>query len=837
MANFQEVTTINKVCPGNHKHAAWGIVKSGRKKRFATSLEVHYPTGLCEAIVQAFILKFINLGLAVPQQPSTNAGAQAFSGVLPTSSSVQLFLPEFKSKLVVIFAKKGIQIWPPQRVATSSAKLLSSLEIGGDGIVNVQELQDDLKARCAAASVPVSLDGIQGKHQGPVKLQIYGVYWTVEEFAQRAKEVEHPLSAHRALPAALLETVESNVRMDQFELAKLRAQFVAKWTQRAKELETEERQLKEGMEPFVARAMAKKRLCLFKEMLQAHGYPDLGVVDELASGANLVGNVSATGMLPQKFQPALLSVDELRRRSALVREVVMAQSGSSGDDSLDEQVWAKTMEEVDQGWLEGPLDECSVEVSTPLSRRFGLCQKKDKVRLIDDYSESGVNSCVGTEESPALHTVDVACAMLTAWFSLCGVSNVQSELATRTFDLTSAYRQIGLSSEGRQFSYLRVYCPKSASNKIFRSTVLPFGAVRSVHTFLRCARAIWWLGVVGCKLMWTSFYDDFICFSQKGLERCTELTIVSLFKLLGWEFAESGDKCQPFDNTCSALGVLISLTESSAGLARIHNTRKRIEELCEEINRVVKEGKLSMKAAQRLRGRMQFADSQIWGKTGRRCMRTLREFACGYRMWLNRKDVFFLERFKSLLTSDCPRMVKSPSCDNILVFTDACYEKDSDTLVCGLGGVILFPFGDVRYFAVALSEQQREILGEGKKKQIIFEAETLTALLAIFLWRNCIVDSKCVFFVDNEGCKFALLKGLSENAIVDMMAEMFIEMEDCVNVPIWLARVPSKSNLADEPSRFELQRMIDMKAMDCSSDAATQLDTLLTKIERGVTDS
>ena len=74
----------------------------------------------------------------------------------------------------------------------------------------------------------------------------------------------------------------------------------------------------------------------------------------------------------------------------------------------------------------------------------------------------------------------------------------------------------------------------------------PFGAVRSVHSFLRLARALWWLGVTGCCIIWTSFYDDFISFSRPKLVGSTEKIVAALFKLLGWIFAEEGDKAQPF---------------------------------------------------------------------------------------------------------------------------------------------------------------------------------------------------------------------------------------------------------------------------------------------------
>ena len=130
------------------------------------------------------------------------------------------------------------------------------------------------------------------------------------------------------------------------------------------------------------------------------------------------------------------------------------------------------------------------------------------MRLIDDFTDSGINSCVLVSESPLLHIVDVASAMLTLWFRKCTDSCRDSQLSTRTFDLKSAYRQLGLSAEGRALAVLKVFDPTDQEVKLFRANVLPFGAVRSVHSFLRVARAIWWIGVFGASLMWTSFFDD-----------------------------------------------------------------------------------------------------------------------------------------------------------------------------------------------------------------------------------------------------------------------------------------------------------------------------------------
>ena len=72
-----------------------------------------------------------------------------------------------------------------------------------------------------------------------------------------------------------------------------------------------------------------------------------------------------------------------------------------------------------------------------------------------------------------------------------------------------------------------------------------------------------------------------------------------------------------------------------------------------------------------------------------------------------------------------------------------------------------------------LDKHARVVLGELKKKQIIFEAETLSAVTAFLLWLPVLFDKKCVFFVDNEGTKFFARRGTSDNQVVDLLAECF----------------------------------------------------------------
>jgi hypothetical protein len=364
------------------------------------------------------------------------------------------------------------------------------------------------------------------------EFRIFGVPREPTEFLQKSLMVTHPMDRSGALPTELRFAILQMAQRDASEVAKHRLDFFKFWNERAKQLDSEEQQIRKSMDKTVEKAVRGKRLALFKEMLQFCKYPDLGVLDELVEGADLVGEVPRTGMLPLKFTPAVLTEESLETQSSMRRSLVENDGKGSGDLEVDRAVWEQTLQECDKGWLLGPLTSGEVPSSGPISKRFGLRQRH-KIRLIDDYSESAVDQAVTVYESPSLHTIDVACVAIACWFGDCGDHDKDPELQVKTFDLESAYRQVGLSARGRKVAYIRVWNPDTGSWAFFQAQVSPFGAVRSVHSFLRLARAIWWLGTTACWLVWSSFFDDYIVMSTPSLSKSTELTASLLFKNVG----------------------------------------------------------------------------------------------------------------------------------------------------------------------------------------------------------------------------------------------------------------------------------------------------------------
>ena len=174
-------------------------------------------------------------------------------------------------------------------------------------------------------------------------------------------------------------------------------------------------------------------------IIEAEGYPDKGVFEELAFGTELTGCVPRTGVFDPVFKPALITTEELAEQVESSNKAIFRSVRSSGDAEVDEVVFQKTLEERDAGWLRGPVPFHELGKGCVLSRRFGL-KKPNKVRLIDDLSKSNMNSTVQTPESPRPHSTDVVASMALA--VLLGASG--RKVLGKTFDLKSAYRQLGI---------------------------------------------------------------------------------------------------------------------------------------------------------------------------------------------------------------------------------------------------------------------------------------------------------------------------------------------------------------------------------------------------------
>ena len=393
-----------------------------------------------------------------------------------------------------------------------------------------------------------------------------------------------------------------------------------------------------------------------------------------------------------------------------------------------------------------------------------------------------------------------------------------SGLSGRTYDLKHAYKQYGISEADRRILRLAVKNPQTKGVALFGINSLPFGASGSVSGFLRISMAIWYLGLVLFRLVWTAFFDDYTVFSRDALISNTSKTVEMLFDLLGVEFARDGDKACAFSKCFKSLGVEIDLKDFESRLVRLGHTQDRREEL-----RVVLKDKdilqskcITAKQAESMRGRLHWFESFAFGRVANGAVKILGDLAlCGKRKIDHGAGDLAALTFLCDRVLTAPPLVITPSCLlTWVVFTDGACEGAEGQKKGGIGGVLIDPQGRVEAFFGGEVPNGIMSLFLAKSRNLIYELEVLPVLISIWMWGDRLTRSQVCWYLDNEASCSAFIKGQGATHLAASMVGAFTEDEMRLQVNSWFARVPSLSNLADSPSRLEDQLLLDLGAIN-----------------------
>lgn len=266
----------------------------------------------------------------------------------------------------------------------------------------------------------------------PQLLQTWGIPWEPEQYVDEVVKAGHPMDMRTFLPPGLQTLLENYKHKDCDERNSERLSTMKFWLKRALDLKQSERELHESLLPSVAQVLEGKRILLWQQMLESIEYEDMGVVKEFSNGTPLTGESEVTGLWPRKFRPASLTPADLEKVASAQRPLITFQSFEFMDSDMLAAVWQQTQDEVAAGELEGPFDLDQVPITFPLSKRFGIKQSS-KIRCVDDFSQSSINACAQTCESPKLHTVDILCMCL-------GLMSISSQLPIPTHAKLNASR-------------------------------------------------------------------------------------------------------------------------------------------------------------------------------------------------------------------------------------------------------------------------------------------------------------------------------------------------------------------------------------------------------------
>ena len=547
---------LEAACDGQHYHLPWEIKPSGRRLAFATADEAAYAPLLCSRMAGMLQLHADRLKISLQKDVSFSRKSKHAVGLQTTSSKP--LVPEFSH-----FHHSE------QQCNIDGYRLLASPlpgDITTDLPLNENKTQDTKRMR---------------------KTFKYGVQWEPADFLEKAKQVRHPKDPHNSLPDVLKEALFHVLTTDPIELAKHRLQVVLAIKRRATELATQETNLKESMNPILARVLAPKKLLLWRGLMQETGYGDIAIFDMIKNGIPLYGEHDIPNGATLDWRPASSSADELLGTSVWRRKAIQGASPDL-DETQQNDLHEATLAEVQKGHLVGPMDEEQVSIALGssdwiFSPRFAVYQGEEKkIRPIDDCKRSGLNSAYTVNFKLELFDIDSLACLMAAVAQAANSGSYECELQDgsliggelrksvasdewlgRTLDLSRAYKQLGIDEKSRNLSV--VGYQHQGTWKYYLNHVLPFGAAASVYSFNRVSKS---LHHILCKLLFslsTCFYDDFPTISPKASASILTKSLSAVLNLLGWDHAQVGSKAVDFASDFAALGITVCLKQLHRG--------------------------------------------------------------------------------------------------------------------------------------------------------------------------------------------------------------------------------------------------------------------------------
>ena len=169
--------------------------------------------------------------------------------------------------------------------------------------------------------------------------------------------------------------------------------------------------------------------------------------------------------------------------------------------------------------------------------------------------------------------------------------------------------------------------------------------------------------------------------------------------------------------------------------------------------------------------------------------------------------------FKRFLVAQKRRTVTAAISQTWIVFRDASFEPASDsTDVARFGRVLVSPHGrPLSFFSFELNGDNLKYLNPSGKKTAIFQSEFFAVLVALKAWGEQLSSRQVVFYVDNDGVRDVLISCNTADPAGSVLLTNVLELEGALAISSWFTRVPSKSNIADNPSRGEINDLLAVK--------------------------
>eukprot|EP00435_Cladocopium_sp_Y103_P066897 s26_g29.t1 len=612
LSNMQCISMMQLFCEDAppHEHEPWGRAADGT---FATSLEAQYPDGMCEQLVKFLDELCFNKGLQVQRADYKAPRVDK----QPRGRSTPQLIPEYERVVTMLL---------PHDPSLDAKRCLTN----------------------TIRDVPAGSRLLRTEKKGNKLLCVFGIFHSCEKFTTLAKSLWHPFDLAAHMPDHLLRCLFIHLTKSPMEICKFRIATMKRWTSWALELACDEARYKKGLDSGVQNVLGSKRILLMEKIAKSIGWPDVELFTERSAGFRLVGTATKSNVFQPGLKAAAMSVEQLMKDAKFLKPALLGKIKANGRNEHGAELFDMTLvEATEKSWLRGPFTIAEVDQRhsgcwLPV-RRFPVVQKR-KLRPIDDFRENRVNESYSSTERASLYALDHLVWMAIFLMRLCKYGGEVSfelsdgsvlkgyvhrewlctpvDLKITAMDLKAAYKQLPLNPKDVDKAVVSLWSEADQGVRCFECLTLPFGASASVHNFLRVSA---FLQAAGCAagLMWTSYFDDFPMLSHVCHTTSTLACAKGLMSLLGFVYSE--EKLDPFGDTAEILGVLVDLTHSADSKLTISNKPSRVSELRDALDSIISAGEVVPTSMPSILGKLQYADSHVWGRAGKLAMADLRD--------------------------------------------------------------------------------------------------------------------------------------------------------------------------------------------------------------------
>ena len=282
-------------------------------------------------------------------------------------------------------------------------------------------------------------------------------------------------------------------------------------------------------------------------------------------------------------------------------------------------------------------------------------------------------------------------------------------------------------------------------------------------------------------------------------------------------FVYSEEKLLPFERSAEILGVVFDLSASGEGRISISNKPSRVEELNDALLGILNAKFVIPTSMPSILGKLQYADSQVWGRAGRLALADLRELGhtSPAKVVLEESQLKAFETLRCRLCSGRPKTFLADDIEKpVLILTDGALEYEGDVAKATIGGVSLKPDGTCEVFGCKVPDDVVSQWQAGGKTHVIGLVELYACVVALLHWKPDVSSRRVILFVDDWPALDVLVKGTS---LQIEWRNLLLLLEDPLedNFLLWIARVPSSSNISDHPSRGSLKELDFLKPYRC----------------------